>query len=92
MLPPPPTRGRPATHRHSHSPTYIAWKAMKQAVTNPRARGYANVGGRGIGMDTRWHHFDGFLASMGEKPEDAKLQRMDTEKDFTPENCFWGQR
>src|SRR5271166_2336152 len=63
--------------RHGHcvggktSPTYASWHAMIQRCTNPRHTHYPKYGGGVIPVLVcpEWSTFDGFLADMGERPE-----------------------
>lgn len=87
--PAPRRRGRPVSHGHKGSPTYVVWAGMKQAVHNPNATRYPYIGGKGLGYSPRWETFQGFLDDMGEKPDGGVLARHDRTKGFYPVNCFW---
>lgn len=70
------------------------WRGMVARVTHPQNRGYANYGGRGIGICARWmppgpHGFKNFLADMGPRPEGTSLDRIDVDGDYEPANCRW---
>lgn len=69
--------------------TYSTWSSMRSRCLNPNAAGYQNYGGRGIKICEQWDTFDGFLASMGERPEGQSLDRLDVNGDYTPDNCRW---
>src|SRR5579862_6320550 len=89
---------RKDAERHGHttlhdgvSPTYNAWNTMKYRCSNPRGYNYKWFGARGVKVCDRWlHSFTNFLADMGEKPKDTKLCRKDKDRDYEPENCYWG--
>jgi hypothetical protein len=56
---------------------------------------YHRYDGRGIRVCHRWHSknsrgFRNFLSDMGEHPGKwYSLGRLDTNRDYTPHNCYW---
>ncbi len=75
-----------------HEPTYRSWQMMKNRCTNPRAADYRYYGGRGIFIDPAWFEYDGFLADMGERPNDLTLERVLSDGWYTKNNCRWASR
>jgi hypothetical protein len=80
-------------HGHSgngKSPTYTSWYAMIRRCTNPNHDYYYLYGGRGINVCERWRNsFIAFLADMGERPDGMTLDRVNSDGDYTPDNCRW---
>ena len=79
-----------ATHGHwmngKATSTYTSWVAMKRRADN-------QVGDhptyKHIHVCSEWQNFEGFLASMGERPEGTTLGRILDRGNYEPGNCFW---
>lgn len=86
--------GHAARNPLARSPEYRAWDAMKSRCYNPKARGYAGYGGRGIAVCDRWRYsFENFLADMGERPSpEHSLDRIDNDGNYEPGNVRWATR
>lgn len=77
------------THGMCRTLTYRAWDNMKQRCLNPRSAGYKRDGGAGVTVCDQWLSFSGFYADMGERPEGARLERVDPARGYEPGNCRW---
>lgn len=86
------------TLRHGHgkrtkkSPTYSTWSMMKHRCSCPSYDRYSYYGGRGITVCERWQIFENFLEDMGERPAGATLDRIDTNKGYSKDNCRWATK
>lgn len=87
-------RGRTVDgYRVMEHPLYCTWACMLSRCNNPNTPGYANYGGRGISVCSRWYHFRFFAADMGQKPApELTLERTDNDNGYEPGNCKWGTR
>ena len=59
---------------------------------NAKVKSFKDYGGRGITVCDGWHLFENFLAYMGERPEGMTLDRIDSDKGYTPDNCRWATK
>lgn len=76
-------------HGMETSPTYGSWVAMRQRCSNPKNVSYKDYGGKGIEVCGRWSEFVNFLADMGVRPEGMTIDRINSAKGYSKENCKW---
>lgn len=71
-------------------PLYKAWVQMKTRCNNSNYVEFHYYGGRGIRVCERWALFANFLEDMGPTfVEGLTLDRIDSDGDYTPDNCRW---
>ena len=73
----------------SGTPTYFAWRNMRSRCTSQAHVAWHNYGGRGIKVCPEWDSYDQFMQDMGPKPPGLTLERLNTNKGYTPGNCAW---
>lgn len=80
------------TKGKTKTPEYHSWCSMNQRCNNPNDPSFAFYGGRGITICERWTDFSNFFADMGARPKGTTLDRLDSDRGYSPENCRWATK
>ena len=78
-----------------HHPLSGTWSNMRSRCNNPKNKDYKFYGAKGVKVCPRWDDFALFvldLKSLGEKPNNYTLDRIDSSKDYSPDNVRWASK
>ena len=78
------------THGMSNTIEYGTWCDMKSRCYRKTHSSYPWYGAIGIKVSAEWKRsFENFYSDMGTKPEGMSLDRKDSTKGYSFENCRW---
>lgn len=85
------TTNRNTKHGLRWTRLYNIWLGMKQRCNNPKHPRYADYGGRGIKVCTRWNNnFENFYNDMRQNYlDELSIDRINNDGNYEPSNCRW---
>lgn len=82
------------TNCSSYSRIRDIWKHMQDRCDNMNNKSYKNYGAKGITVFEEWRNFKIFFdwALLNGYRDDLTIDRIDSTKNYCPENCRWSDR
>lgn len=79
------------TQKESRSHLYMIWSSMKRRCENPNMPNYKYYGAKGIKVCGEWHSFPKLKewAKANGYVDGLSLDRIDSSRDYEPDNCQW---
>lgn len=77
-------------HGMSETPLYSKWEGMRRRCNNPNDVSYPRYGAKGITVSDSWNSFENFMLDMQDGfAVGMSLDRIDSTKGYSKENCRW---